>query len=147
MANVHDVAQYILEARGPMTTMKLQKLVYYSQMWSIVWDDDVMFDEEIQARVNGPVVKELWTSTRGKLRIVCVANGNSMNLSDGQQATIDRVLEFYGEKDAQWLSDLTHMEEPWKQAYAKGQNTPIDLELASEYYSTLSANEPETPSL
>ncbi len=34
MATVHDVAAYILEKRGPMTTMKLQKLVYYSQAWS-----------------------------------------------------------------------------------------------------------------
>ena len=31
MANVFDVAAYILKKHGPMTAMKLQKLVYYSQ--------------------------------------------------------------------------------------------------------------------
>ncbi len=64
MASALDVAQHILDIRGPMTTMKLQKLVYYSQVWSIVWDDDVVFNEEIQAWKNGPVVRELWDATR-----------------------------------------------------------------------------------
>jgi uncharacterized phage-associated protein len=49
MANVFDVATYILEQQGPMTTWKLQKLVYYAQAWSLVWDDDALFDEEIEA--------------------------------------------------------------------------------------------------
>ena len=34
MATVHDVAGYILKKCGPLTVMKLQKLVYYSQAWS-----------------------------------------------------------------------------------------------------------------
>ena len=37
MATVHDVAAYILMRRGQMTAMKLQKLVYYSQAWGLVW--------------------------------------------------------------------------------------------------------------
>lgn len=36
MANVHDVAAYDLKKSGPMTAMKLQKLVYYCQAWSLV---------------------------------------------------------------------------------------------------------------
>ncbi len=30
MANVFDTAKYILEQKGDMSTMKLQKLCYYS---------------------------------------------------------------------------------------------------------------------
>ena len=37
MASAHDVAAYILKKLGPMTAMKLQKLVYYCQAWSLVW--------------------------------------------------------------------------------------------------------------
>ena len=36
MANVNDVAVYILEKSNTMSTMKLQKLVYYCQAWSLV---------------------------------------------------------------------------------------------------------------
>lgn len=39
--------------------------------------------------------------------------GGEGNLSDNQKDTIDRVLEHYGSHDAQWLSQLTHMEDSW----------------------------------
>lgn len=141
MASVLDAAQYILERRGGMTTMKLQKLVYYSQVWSIVWDDNVLFPEPIEAWKNGPVVRVLWEATRGQFRTDRVPGGDSANLVQGQRDTVDIVLKFYGDKDAQWLSDLTHMEDPWAEAHALGQNTPISLERISEYYSSLSPNE------
>mgnify|MGYP001247259517 CR=1 FL=1 len=40
MVSVFDVASYILQKQGPMTTMKLQKLVYYCQAWSLVWNEE-----------------------------------------------------------------------------------------------------------
>lgn len=46
MANVFDTAKYILEKSGKMSTMKLQKLCYYSQAWALVWDDAPLFDED-----------------------------------------------------------------------------------------------------
>lgn len=141
MANVFDVAAYLLHAHGPMTTMKLQKLVYYCQAWSIVWDDERLFPERILAFDNGPVVRELWDVTRPMYRVERVDQGDPSNLSDRQKETIDKVLEFYGDKDAQWLSDLTHMESPWKEAREQGQNTEITLDRMSEYYSSLTADE------
>jgi len=44
-----DVADYILQERGTMSAMKLQKLVFYSQAWHLVWEDTELFPEEIQA--------------------------------------------------------------------------------------------------
>lgn len=137
MPTARDVAQYILDQRGTMTSMKLQKLVYYSQAWSIVWDDDVIFPEPIEAWKNGPVVRDLWEANRNQFRVSRVANGNADALSPSQKETIDQVLEFYGRRDAQWLSDLTHMEDPWKDAYPRGQNTEITPAALGEYYSGL----------
>lgn len=137
MATARDVAQYIIEKLGAVTTMKLQKLVYYSQAWSVVWDDDVLFNQRIEAWRNGPVVRDLWKATRGEFRIHAVPHGESGNLTDKQRATVDRIVEFYGSHDAQWLSDLTHMEDPWKEAYAEGENTEITPAALSEYYSSL----------
>jgi hypothetical protein len=54
-ATVFDVAAYILEKKGEMSAWRLQKLVYYSQAWSLVWDERPLFDEPIQAWANGPV--------------------------------------------------------------------------------------------
>ncbi len=47
--SVQDVAAYIIERHGRMSSMKLQKLVYYSQAWHLVWDDEPLFPERIQA--------------------------------------------------------------------------------------------------
>lgn len=141
MASAIDVAGYILNKRGPMTTMKLQKLIYYSQVWSVVWDDDVLFEERLEAWDNGPVVRELWLATRGRFRIDAVPGAQLERVSLEQRETIDKVLEFYGDKDAQWLSDLTHMEAPWREAREVAQNAEISLERISEYYSSLVPDE------
>jgi uncharacterized phage-associated protein len=137
MADALDVAQYILEKRGPMTAMKLQKLVYYAQAWAIVWDDFELFPEEIEAWKNGPVVRELWQDHRGKYHVDQIELGRSKNLDAEQKATVDEVLRFYGHHSAQWLSDLTHMEDPWKNAWAQGENTVITKEALAEYYSSI----------
>ena len=49
MGTVFDTAKYILEQRGKMSTMKLQKLCYYTQAWSLVWDDAPLGDQFIVA--------------------------------------------------------------------------------------------------
>lgn len=137
MATVFDVAAYILEKMGPMTTMKLQKLVYYSQAWATVWDDDVLFNEKIEAWRNGPVVRELFNLTQGEFRVSRIDRGDPAQLTKRQRKTIDKVLAFYGKKDAQWLSDLTHMEDPWRDAYKRAQNAEITPFALSEYYSSI----------
>jgi len=143
MADVFDVAKYILEKQGSMTTMKLQKLVYYSQAWSLVWDEKPLFGEEIQAWASGPVVRDLYNYHRGVYLIPGIQKGNVDNLTKEQRETIDAVLEAYGDKSAQWLSDLTHMEKPWNEAREGipiGQNCENEITQASlaEYYSSLS---------
>ena len=50
MATVFDVAKYILDKHGAMSAMKLQKLVFYSQAMSLVWDDLPLFDDDFAER-------------------------------------------------------------------------------------------------
>ena len=114
-ATVHDVAAFVLQELGEMTAMKFQKLVYYCQAWSLVWDEEPLFDEEIQAWANGPVVPALYARHQGKFK-VNEWHGNPGTLTDLQCETILKVLEFYGDKPSQVLSDLTHREAPWLNA-------------------------------
>jgi len=68
-ASVFDVALAILQKHGPMTAMKLQKLVYYCQAWHLVWEGRPMFRERIEAWASGPVVPELYEAHRGKFMV------------------------------------------------------------------------------
>ncbi|MCE3231595.1 MAG: hypothetical protein K0R52_1523 [Alphaproteobacteria bacterium] len=145
MVTCHDVAKYILEKQGPMTAMKLQKLVYYAQAWSLVWGEETpLFNENIEAWVNGPVVPELYKSHSGMFKVDAqtIPKGNSSVLNNDQKDTINRILKYYGSKDSQWLSDLTHLEDPWKNARhgllpnERGGQV-ISLQSMSEYYSSI----------
>ena len=132
MANVHDVAAYILGRLGSMTTMKLQKLVYYSQGWSLAWDGEPLFPEKIQAWANGPVVYDLFRQHRGQFRVADWPKGDPESLSVAQQETIDAVLGAYGHLSGQALSDKTHEERPWLNAragLAPGAASGVELSL------------------
>ena len=48
MASAFDVAAYILEREGEIATLKLQKLVYFAQAWSLSLDEKPLFDEKIE---------------------------------------------------------------------------------------------------
>ena len=143
---VFDVAAYILEKMGTVTTMKLQKLVYYSQAWSSVWDEEQLFEEDIEAWANGPVVRDLFDYHRGMYEISSIPIGNPRLLNQEQQETVDAVLDYYGDKSSQWLIELTHMEDPWVQA-RKGLpplergNRVIPLDTMADYYSSLSVED------
>lgn len=141
MASVHDVAAYILRKRGEMTAMKLQKLVYYSQAWSLVWDEEPLFPERIEAWTNGPVVPALYRTHKGKFKVASWPKGNPSRLTDQQKKTIDAVLDYYGDRPSQWLSDLTHREAPWIDARTglePGDPCRREISHASlaEYYSS-----------
>lgn len=114
--SANDVTAYILKQRGEMTTMKLQKLLYYCQAWSLVWDEKTLFPEKIEAWASGPVIRDIYEKHKGLFSIKTWSHGKISNLSKVQKETIDRVLKYYGPKFSQWLSDLTHKEEPWKKA-------------------------------
>jgi len=140
--SVHDVAAYILEKQGRMTAMKLQKLLYYAQAWSLVWDEKPLFSERIEAWANGPVIREAYEKHKGKFEVVSWRHGESSNLIKKQRDTINAILKFYGDKSSQWLSDLSHRETPWKDAregLAPGERGAKVITLASmmEYYSGL----------
>lgn len=139
---VFDVAAYILEKKGSLSTMKLQKLVYYSQAWSLVWDEKPLFKEDIEAWSNGPVVRDLFYYHRGRYEIDTVEIGNPRLLDQEQRETVDAVLNYYGDKSAQWLIELTHLEDPWLQAreglhpLERGDKV-IPLDTMAVYYSSL----------
>ena len=143
--SVFDAASYILKRLNrSISTMKLHKLLYYSQAWSMVWDGKPLFKEKIEAWANGPVVRTLFSFHRGMYDISYskLGIGDERNLSDEQKDTVDGVLKFYGEMTAQALINQTHFEDPWRNArIGLKPDEPGDHEISLEsiqvYYSSL----------
>lgn len=142
MASVQDVAAFIVGKTGAIPAMKLHKLAYYAQAWSLVWNDSPLFPERIEAWANGPAIPELYRHHRGEYEVSGWAQGKGSNLSSREKDTVKRVLDFYGNKPSQWLVNLTHQEDPW--LIARGDLRPgergtakIKLGDMVEYYSGL----------
>jgi len=114
MTNVHDVATYILQRLDmSVSTMKLQKLTFFSQGWSLALLDQPLFDEDFQAWKNGPVCYELFNRHRG-LYSVSVWQGDPSSLDESQRIVLDASLNNYGALTGIQLSELTHMPgSPW----------------------------------
>ena len=143
MASVRDVAAFILSELGEMTAWKLQKLVYYSQAWHLVWKERPLFPEEIRAWADGPVAPALYDLHRGVFRLSSLPV-ETQPLDEEEARVVRKVLAFYGQFSAVQLSELTHRERPWKDtrrglpAGAPG-NGVITHNAMAEFYSALVA--------
>ena len=125
--------------------MKFQKLAYYAQAWHVVWDGQALFDSEIQAWRNGPVCPELYEQHRGRFEITSWPQGNPGALAKNERESIDAIVDTYGHLTAQQLSDLTHSEDPWRNARAgldpsAISKAPIAVAAMEEYYGSLGSD-------
>ena len=144
MVSVFDVAKYILEKQGRMSTWKLQKLCYYSLAWHFTWTEHRLFTEDFQAWRNGPVCPELFAVHKGLFMIDAseLPFGNSDKLDTDERESVDVVLKDYGDWSPYELRALTHHEFPWLNARG---NLPddanseeiISLESMGNYYGSL----------
>ena len=141
MADVNDVVAYIVQRQGPMTAMKLHKLLYYSQAWHLVWDEEALFNSPIEAWAMGPVVPEIYHRHKKQLKILDW-HGDAGSLAENESETIDAVLRSFGDKHAFSLSQMAHREAPWRDARGdlrpgERSNAEITLSAMHEYYSGL----------
>lgn len=140
MVTIFDVAKYILEQLGEMSPMKLQKLCYYAQAWSLAWDNKPLFHEEFRAWRSGPVCCELYDISKRKDLIKTQdIPGDSDKLSNNQKNSINIVLADYGNRDGLWLSLLSKSEEPCRRAFrfCEAPNEIIAKDSMAVYYRNL----------
>lgn len=115
-----------------ISPLKLQKLLYYVQVWNIIkFDKYTLFDELPEAWVNGPVYRSVYNTFKDKF----FRNDNfkynfdevklseeisqklkELSLSEDQQKLLFAVLDSYGVMSDEKLVFLTHKESPWNEA-------------------------------
>ena len=117
MASINDVAAYILDKRGPMSAMKMQKLCYYAYGYHLAWEERPLFPEWFEAWANGPVSPPLYRCHRGRFQLEAGdIPGDPSNLDAGERESVDLVLEALDKYSAHQLSTMTHNEAPWVNA-------------------------------
>lgn len=144
MTSAIDVAAYILELVGDVTTMKLQKLVYYTQARYLAVKGDPLFNNRIEAWANGPVIPDLFRAHSGKYMIGrggLGSLGSSSALSEPQRKAADKVVDLFGSFSGEQLRELTHEEAPWvdaRKGYKPGERCEVEITVDAmrRYYAS-----------
>lgn len=134
-----SVAKYLLSIQDDedaLTNLKLQKLLYFAQGWSLVKRGGPLFDESIKAWANGPVVGWVWHEYKSykKSPIKRPANFDPTGLDDGARAVLNDVYRRWGALEAWTLRELTHAEGPWQDT---PRNNVISVEALRPYFAEL----------
>lgn len=136
MATVVDVAYFILSYEGEMTALKLIKLVYYSYVWHLVWEEKPLFNESIIANKLGAIITELYDLLQGKFKVSKEDIPEHNQLTATEEENILIVLDYYEQWTAAQLTEINKQEDPWKLAIKSINNKITDSSIV-EYYSSL----------
>ena len=117
------VADYFLarasddERGGGITQLKLQKLLYYAQGYSLAILGHRLFVEDIEAWQHGPVVAEVRRKVKDfKNRYIPAPTGfdASKYFTQDEMDLLDEVYSAYHRHSAWKLRDMTHAEPPYQ---------------------------------
>ena len=144
---IEDVASYILQLllrdEGEVSAMKLQKICFYVQSWYIAKYNRALFKHDFQAWKYGPVSPTLY-EYHAKKATVSLSNtnipGNDQNIPEDDKEFIKAVVSIYGRFTGLQLSELSHSQDPWKNARrgipeSSPSNNEITIESIRDYFS------------
>lgn len=126
MVSVYDVAKYFLakidEDDGPITHLKLQKLLYYAQGFYLAVHGEPLFSDSIEAWAHGPVVPAVWQQYRayGVAPIPPDPDFVPESVPEEVRELLDEVYAVYGQFTAWRLREMTHDDLPWKNHAERG---------------------------
>ena len=135
MNTINDVADYIILSANaddvtPLSNLKLQKLLYYAQAWSLGIRKEPFFCGSFQAWVHGPVNVDIFQRFKGigKTLYSIITVRDVMNtdptLSQSDKEFLDMILDNYMKYSGADLERFSHEDSPWKDA--RGQCGPWD---------------------
>lgn len=144
MATINDTAKYILEKCGSLNPYKLQQDLYYCQGWHLARHNVPLFPEDFEARAICPICPVIHDEyvTCFNLTEEDIGEGESKNLTEQEKATIDAVVDDFGDYFMERIPRNTYIEDPWQQTrhYAprwEDSHEIIPKEAMKKYFSSL----------
>lgn len=124
MLNCLNVARYFIVRayedgqEDQMTNMKVQKLLYYSQSLHLALYDKPLFGDEIQAWRYGPVCPPAYKFYQEfeAEQLPIPQPDFLLQIPDETKKLLEEVWSHFSGYHAYRLSDMTHVEFPWKKA-------------------------------
>lgn len=125
------------EAASDITPMKLQKLLYYCQGYSLGLTGRPLFHDDIEAWQYGPVVRIVYKEYQ-KYKGACLPLDlvkSPPSVDEYVAGVAAMVMRDKGGYSAVALSKATHREPAWREAWEKEMNCALSLETITDYFS------------
>jgi len=141
MSKVVDAAGFIIDIinaqeEGEITNLAINKLLYFAQGLSLAKTGKPLFDNQIEAWKNGPVIQKIFHEFKKyNAEAIPTQNYNIESLTEDEQDILLETIAIYGKYSASHLVSLTHAPgTPWKNHYEGTKNTPIPQEEIRDYF-------------
>ena len=143
------ISNYILKHYGPMSHLKLQKLLFYCDAYHLAYFDKQLISDKFEAWVHGPVSRKVYQKLSGKSILYSDVSYSKIdkidedtefdNLTLSQKELLNSVLEELNPWTGLQLEKATHNEDPWikaRRGYGEADKctVEIDKELTRTYY-------------
>lgn len=109
-----NVAKYFYNKNSEFTEKQIQKLTYYAYVWYLIKYKKRLFEESPQAWIHGPVFMSLYKTMQNNKLIE--TNTECLKNNKDTIYVLDVVYKIYGKFSGNKLEQLTHAEDPWKNA-------------------------------
>jgi len=137
MSKAEATARYLIHLANQepeaelVTHLRLQKLLYYVQGYSLAVWDRPFFSERIEAWRNGPVVRAVYRlfAEYEDAPLPAREGRDLVPLSDQEKAFVRSLWEHHKQYSASALWQMTHREAPWRNVWA---NRPDDASGSDE---------------
>ncbi|AKM09022.1 Panacea domain-containing protein [Croceicoccus naphthovorans] len=128
-----SIADYLIaecRERGEnLTNLKLQKLLYYADAWSLALSDEPLFAEDFKAWVHGPVLLSQYHRFKDNKWRPIVVDIDRPKIDENLAVFLDEIVDVFGCESAVALELMTHRELPWLEA--RGDLAPSEPSTAS----------------
>ena len=119
--------------REGITNLKLQKMLYFEQVYFLATLNRPLFSGRIEAWEYGPVVPCIYRQYKKNGSNPIISEKYTSTLSDEDKKEMRQVWRLFGGYSASRLISITHANDPWKDAY-KRTNKTITHKSLTEYY-------------
>jgi uncharacterized phage-associated protein len=143
------LANYILKHYGPMSHLKLQKLLFYCDAYCLAYFGEELISDKFEAWVHGPVCRRVYDEMKGASVLYtdmsyspmddvdedAVFDDLSMDVKDLIKEVLDNLTLWTGPE----LERATHRELPWIEArkgYDEAAKCHVEIskEITRDFY-------------
>lgn len=133
--NLDMICALIINKKKNISSLVLQKLLYFIQAYSLVKNDKAAFQNRMEAWMYGPVVPEVYQTFKANKDYY--ENINFSQLDEEIKEVVEIVVDNLGNLDPFYLVNKTHEYEPWINAWSKPvANNEITIEAIKKYHNT-----------